>query len=345
MRSAAADGDSNDRSAEGVTIADVLWDGLRYQAPLPEPRRGISGWSTRYAYAPIVRRRRERAWQHRSGEPWLTGQVLLERLAGSRRTRADVRFEGIPSSERPGFDPERAYRGLREAPRKPPFLMVSGYPRSGTTSLQNLVLRAFPDHVPTGTWSGYHEQLFLWSYSKHDAHVVARLANLGPQSTRVLVCMRDFVGAAASWAVYQGATSPEDLSRDWLNEQVHWWRSFLPCLRMPGVHPVEFSQLTSSTPTEAETVLRARMGLGESTPLGADVTWMDLYEGGLSEELLSSERRSNLPSLDRRGSAAVLSVSIRRALGSLVDELDSEAAEVVQKALGDSDDDLRSVDA
>lgn len=285
--------ESSDRqSASGhpdaLALADALWVGVRHTPPIPEASGGVRGWYLSGPYATVVDRRRGRLWRHRSPEPWLTVQWLLDRSATPRST---LRFEGFPGQH----SYEDAYQRVVAGEFTAPFLFVAGYSRSATTSVQNLVLAAFGDHVPPGSWDAPGHPLRLWWYPKHNPAVARQIADLDPQLARVIVCMRPFLDCAASLALYRGFTDPDHVTGPWVAEQMADWRRMAEVARRPHVITFPVDLLASISPAEAADLLAARLGVPTDARLDPETSWDELYAGRISPEELGNPFLSNLP--------------------------------------------------
>ena len=291
-------------------IADALWDGLRYEPPVASSDRGERSWYLQQVYGRVVAARRDRVWARRSLEPWLTAQWIMERAGGQETVREDLRFEGLPGAH----SYEAAYSSVREGEFDRPFLFVAGYARSGTTSMQNLVRRAFPAHIPPGKWTDTDSALRLWWYPKHDASTARRIAQVGPGDARTLLCVRPFVDAAASWARYCGFTAPESLPAAWVDRQLEAWTTLVEVSRQPGSVVVPFEVVVATAPSALAEALGLFLGL-EAYPLGASTGWSHVYESGIAGEVLRDPAVSNLPHAGRAVHIAAIAAHIEDYLG------------------------------
>ena len=295
-------------------LADALWDGVRHTPPLPPAGDGLRGWYLGGPYATVVERRRQRVWQHRRTEPWLTTQWLLER---ARTPRSYLRYEGLPGQH----SYEAAYRAVGAGEFERPFLFVAGFSRSGTTSLQNLVLAAFPQHVPPGRWSDPDHPLRLWWYPKHNASVTRRVA--ATEVARVILCIRPFVDSAASLALYEGRTDPADVTAEWVRAQEDSWSSLADLARTPGVVVIPFSWLASTSPVGVATYLSERIGIPAAPAVDAGTTWDDVYRDRISPEELDNPYLGNLPHGERARMSGGLRDRIADLVGPGADRLDA----------------------
>lgn len=302
-------------------VADALWDGVRHATPLARADGGWRAWYLNGPYARVADRRRSRVWAHRSAEPWLTVQWILERGA---TPRSRLRFEGFPGEH----SYEAAYRAVAEGRFDRPFVYVAGFSRSGTTSVQNVVLAAFPDHVPPGSWSDPDHPLRLWWYPKHDVAVARRIAACAPNVARVVLCVRPFVDAAASLALYEGITDSADVTREWVTERAAEWQGLADLAQAPGVVTVPFGALSSSSPAEFAAALADRLGIPASAGIDPTTSWDEVYTGRISPEELDNPYLSNLPHGERPVRTARLRDRVVELLGSAADELEDAYAEM-----------------
>lgn len=126
-------------------LADALWDGVRHTPPLPPAGDGLRGWYLGGPYATVVERRRQRVWQHRRTEPWLTTQWLLERARTPARTCGTKGCPGSTPTRRRtgpsarGSSSARSCSSPGSAGREPPRCRTSSSPRSPTSSPGPLV--------------------------------------------------------------------------------------------------------------------------------------------------------------------------------------------------------------
>lgn len=285
----------NGGSESTRALADALWDGIRHYAPIASSSGGLRGWYLSGPYAGIVARRRARAWQHRSPEPWLTLQWALDRAAGGAVTRTSLRYDGFPGQH----SYEDSYRAVADGQFSPPYVYVAGYSRSGTTSLQNLVLAAFPDHVQPGRWDGPGHPLRLWWYPKHNDDIARRIAALDPAVARVVLCVRPFVDSATSLALYTGLHDPAEITSEWISSSAVEWQRLAELATEPRVVSVPFSWLSSVTPAECAAFLSGELGIAAAPGVDETATWDDIYAGRISPEELDNPYLSNLPHDDR----------------------------------------------
>jgi hypothetical protein len=295
----------------------------------PAPIAPGEGWrrvyrSLVYSRVDEARRRRLRAW--RSPEPWLAVQGALDRLAGGPDVRDALRVEGLRGSR---YYPEGTL-SIARGEFAPPFLFVAGYPRSGTTSLQNLVLHHFSKHLPEGSWNEPPYSMNLWWYPKHDSRTAVAIGALDPEVARVLLAVRPAVDAMASSAVYQGWFDDE-----WVQEQVEAWRSMLAVAAGQSVITITFEQLTSGSPHDVATAIASRAGVAIDEP-AEDEEWGSLYARGVQDGLVGSAERSNMPDPRRRSRLTAAKQGISGSLGgTLLAELDAEYESVRALATGE----------
>ena len=279
---------------ESRALADALWDGVRHRPPIATSDHGLRGWYLRGPYAWVVRRRRTLLWRHRSGEPWLTAQWLLDRAGGSTQARSALRYEGFPG--RSPYEP--AYQRIVDGRFDVPFVYVAGYSRSGTTSVQNLALAAFAAHVPEGRWDGPGHPLRIWWYPKHDPAVAARIAALAP-TARVLACVRPFVDAATSLALYTGRLDPADVQPEWVREQARTWLALARTAAQPQVLTVAFDRIAATNPATLADWVADGLGIEVGAGFDREAAWAELYQGRISPEELDNPYLANLPHIQR----------------------------------------------
>lgn len=308
----------NGGSGSTIALADALWDGVRHHSPIPSASGGLRGWYLSGPYASVVARRRARIWRHRSPEPWLTTQWLLDRAAGGRTTRSSLRHDGFPGQH----SYEVAYRSVADGRFDAPFLYVAGYSRSGTTSVQNLILAAFDDHVPPGQWDGPGHPLRLWWYPKHNPHVARRIAGLGTDVARVVLCIRPFVDSAASLALYNGLQSPDQITPQWVDWNAHEWRQLAEIAVEDHVVCFPFAMLPGLTPAEGTSFLAEQLGVDPDRPVDRETTWDDIYTGRISSEEIGNPHLGNLPHVERPALTERLRDRITDLVGSRAELLD-----------------------
>ncbi len=304
---------------EAVSLADALWTGVRHTPAIPTASGGLRGWYLDGPYAFVVGRRRRRVWGHRSPEPWLTAQWVLDR--GST-PRSVLRYEGLPGQH----SYEDAYRAVAAGTFAAPFVFVAGYGRSGTTSVQNLVLASFGSHVPPGSWDAPDHPLRLWWYPKHNAAVAGQIADLDPAVARVIVCIRPFLESSASLALYRGITEPDQISAEWVAEEASQWRRMAEVARQPHVVPFAFDLLPTTSPQDAAQLMAERLGIAPDARIDPTTTWDDLYVGRISPEELDNPFIGNLPHAQRPRLTARLRDRISALVGSAAVELEDAYA-------------------
>jgi hypothetical protein len=309
---------------DATAIASALWGAWRQDAPLPEASPGLRGAYIREIYRPVVRRRRRAVWEHGSGEPWQTLQWGLEAVRGRGRSHSDTRLEGFPRFE-PGvrYGPEISYRGIVNGEYQAPFLFVAGYPRSATTSMQNLLLTAFRPHIPAGIWADPSCPLHLWDGPKHDPVTARRLASLGSQAALVLLCMRRFPDAVSSFALYYGRDDADAITPDWLNNEVERWLAMADLRDLPGCRVLDFDTITKDDPANVVRQLAGLLDMATSPEFDARETGESLYVDGVSEDVQGRVDRGNLPNADRRMVSARIRERVLSLLGGRADELEA----------------------
>lgn len=313
--------DGHERAAvdcASAQLADALWDGVRHEPGLPSGGAGWRGWYLTNVYAGVARRRRDRVWQHRSPEPWLSAQILMDRAGGGRTKRSALRWEGFPGQ----ISYEAAYAAVRAGQFTRPYLFVAGYSRTGTTSLQNVVMAAFPDHLQPGRWNDPDRPLWLWWYPKHQAHVARRVAGIDPSLCRVLVTVRRALPSMSSLAVHRGFERAQDVPASWISTEADDWQAMATVAALPGAHAVPFEFLTTSSPAELVDSLQASLGITPVAGAYREASWPDLHLAGVSPDVIDSPRHSNLPHAERVELPRLMAKRIAQVLGPRLDDLD-----------------------
>ena len=269
------------------TLKTALW---------AEPERHFTGgrvsqWYQRHVYGAIISRRlrRIRAW--RNPEPWLTIQVVLEALRGEPSRRNYLRGEGLPG----GITYTAGVEAIANLEFQPPFVYVAGYPRSGTTSLQNLVLRSFKSHIPPGEWNVPPHSLRLWWYPKHEVGVARDIADMGSELTRVFLAMRPLEEALASYSAYSG-----DDSQSWIESQIPHWFEMAEMASHPNVMAIPFSTWQDNSPRHAAKILEKASGVAASYIPSELTTWQDIHFEGTSPDMMTLPTKSHLPNDQRK---------------------------------------------
>ncbi|MFN8172683.1 MAG: hypothetical protein U0R65_12575 [Candidatus Nanopelagicales bacterium] len=294
-------------------LADALWDGVRHTPPLPPAGDGLRGWYLGGPYATVVERRRQRVWQHRRTEPWLTTQWLLER---ARTPRSYLRYEGLPGQH----SYEAAYRAVGAGSSSARSCSSPGSSRSGTTSLQNLVLAAFPQHVPRAAG-----QIPITRFGCGGTpSTTPRSPSGGGHGGRP----RDLVHPAVHrqcgvLALYEGRTDPADVTAEWVRAQEDSWSSLADLARTPGVVVIPFSWLASTSPVGVATYLSERIGVPAATAVDAGTSWDDVYRDRISPEELDNPYLGNLPHGERARMSGGLRDRIADLVGPGADRLDA----------------------
>jgi len=189
-----------------------------------------------------------------------------------------------------------------------PFLFIAGYPRSGTTSLQNLIRVGYPEHIPsTQRASGP----VVWWGSKHDVRVANAMLSLGCDSARVLVAVRPFLDAASSWLIMDGGNA----NADWVWRQVKAWMAMLDMARSTPAIAIPFEALNSSNPAASLEWISDRIQIQPSQEFDASTSWSDLHERGVAAQNVGVRERSNLPHKERQRALPAARMQIEQVLG------------------------------
>jgi hypothetical protein len=182
------------------------------------------------------------------------------------------------------------YEGTKNQDYALPYVLVAGYPRSGTTTLQNLARNTYPSHFIESKILGRHS---LWTAAKHEIQVAEDLAHLGTEEAVIFVAMRNFRDAAASLLVARG-DNPTDL---------HWeaqrWRQWLALLGSPNIFPVAFEDVSRKSPYELSMQLAQLSQLKIEHRLRTTDSHSQLYELARERDI-PDHRKSNLPNAERR---------------------------------------------
>jgi len=127
----------------------------------------------KHIYYPLRSWNLKNALLGRNKEPWITVQWLLEYAKGENRCRSQIAREGlIPIAKDSFAEVQSELMALGNGDHKNPLIFVAGYPRSGTSSLQNVVLAAFPDHLPKPAEG---KTPLMWWELKHNAQLTESL--------------------------------------------------------------------------------------------------------------------------------------------------------------------------
>ena len=267
-------------------IADSLWNASLTGAPALIKAAGLKGAYRSRVFHPIASRTYRLSCARRNPRASRPLMNFLERFAGvpaSRTTRPYSHLLG-------GRESVSEYEGTKNQDYALPYVLVAGYPRSGTTTLQNLARNTYPSHFIESKILGRHS---LWSAAKHEIQVAEDLAHLGTEEAVIFVAMRNFRDAAASLLVARG-DNPTDL---------HWeaqrWRQWLALLGSPNIFPVAFEDVSRKSPYELSMQLAQLSQLKIEHRLRTTDSHSQLYELARERDI-PDHRKSNLPNAERR---------------------------------------------
>jgi len=268
-------------------LANILWQSIQ-EEPQEDPQStGLRGLWRRKVYYQLVRASRSRIREHKNPEPFLSARVALQTLSGTRISRAQARYEGVTG----GNLTVREYEELLCGRFSLPIILVGGFPRSGTTSLQALIRAGFPNHVcevGDGT-----DRFSLWEQPKHDFAALRDVASECTQAARIVLAVRDFREALASLIVGRGFWTIESNEAD-----LRSWLSWLPLASHPRTITVPFPDIASSTPAQMLAVISGRIGIATADDLG----WAHSYRDVLASTGSGDPdhiHKGNLPSKGR----------------------------------------------
>lgn len=288
---------------ERIQVADILWDAMRIE---PEFASGGSGpmrvWRER-VYPWLVTRQISAMSAHRSPEPWLTANCLMQAVSGDGFNRSARRFEGIVG----GATTEFEYQALVEGKFSAPVIVLGGFPRSGTTSLQTLLRVMYPSRIPE---FATHEQRFsLWEYPKHDVLAMQRLSQSPDSQVRVVVASRRFEDAAASLCVGRGSFDLVDLDL-----KVIRWQEWMNLALSGNVISVPFEAISGLTPHQMARRIEALSGLESEREVSAGATYATLMSASGKGDT-ENPRQSNTPRADRKDELAGVRDEVIRRVG------------------------------
>jgi len=238
-------------------------------------------------YDPMVRRSSERIFAHQNPEPFLSIRSALEFLAGQSWSRSENRYQGIVGGEAT----EREYQSFVSGAVRLPLILVAGYPRSGTTSMQTIVRAAFSRNICE--IETVEDRFSLWEYPKHNSEAMARIMRSASDCSWVLVSLRSFLDCAASLAVGRGGTELVDVAHE-----SQLWEAWLPLLSLPRAIPVSFHEISRLSPHEMAHAIARRTGVGIQSDIDVAATHKDLMLQ-LRKGVVDDFRQSNVPQASR----------------------------------------------
>jgi hypothetical protein len=279
-----------DPRSQTQKLAEILRDAMWAEPPAQAARKSFMGIYDKYIYGVVKKRRLRKVKAWKNPNPWLTVQITLEWLSGSQNRKDYLRGEGLPG----GINYADGYASIASGEFKPPFLFVAGFPRSGTTSLQNIVLRSFPDNLPRGTWGSPPHNLRLWWYPKHEVEVTLAIANLPSNVSRVFLAIRPLVDSLASFSVYSGTSD-----FDWCRENAERWFAMNSLYSHENVIPIPFEIWPKYSPTQIVRILEAAAHVPATSLPSESTSWNEIHRSGTSPDMLELPGRSHLPNSER----------------------------------------------
>ncbi len=267
-----------------TACADILWEAM--WDPTWNAGDQVSGstWYRRVIYEPLVQVCFRKIRAHKSPEPWLSFKCTLQALSGDGWFHAQRRYEGIMG----GRETELEYQMLVSGKVAMPLLLVAGYPRSGTTSLQTVVRSAFNAYIveiPTE-----NKRFSLWEHPKHNPSVIKRAVLAGKSSIRVIAVARRFEESAASLVVGRGGVHLVNLDKE-----LALWESWLEVYNLEGVYPIAFSTITNSKPKQIAELISQITDVPPNIELAPDDTYSALMRR-LGKGDPDNPMQSNVPS-------------------------------------------------
>lgn len=267
-------------------VAESLWNASLTGAPALVEATGLKGAYRSRVFHPIATRTYRLSCARRNPRASRSLMNFLERLAGvpaSQTTQAYSHLLG-------GRESLSEYKGTENQDYALPYVLVAGYPRSGTTTLQNLVRNTYQSHFIESKTLGRYS---LWTAAKHEIQVARELATLDNKEAVIFVAMRNFRDAAASLLVARG-DNPTDL---------HWeaqrWRQWSALLGSPNIFPVAFEDVSRKSPYELSMQLAQLSQLKIEHRLKTTDSHSQLYELARERDI-PDHRKSNLPNAERR---------------------------------------------
>jgi len=305
-----------------IQVADILWNAMKIE---PEFTGGGSGpmrmWREK-AYPWLVKKQISAMSKHRSSEPWLTANCVMQAMSGDGFNRDARRFEGIVG----GDTTEREYQALTSGDFSAPIVVLGGFPRSGTTSLQSLLRVMYPSRIPE--IDTVHQRFSLWEYPKHDVEAMDELSKSSPDEVRVIVASRRFEDAAASLAVGRGSIDLVDLEL-----KVIRWRAWMDLVLTERVISVPFEAISSLSPRAMSDAIIGISGLTTENSVAHSDTYKSLMRGSGKGDTLNP-RQSNTPSADRKAELeSVRGEVISRVGRERIDELSAIYAKVTASGM------------
>lgn len=277
----------SDANAPERQIADALWGASFVATPDQVDPSGMHGLFRGYVQDWLEESIRRRNWRHESPEPWLTLKWIAQKATGGQWRKADLRYASLIGGELT----EREYQLLLEKRVDLPMVLVAGYPRSGTTSLQALVRTMYPSSIPEITSS--KPRFSLWQMAKHDYEAVRGAADAGSGSCMVFLAVRDFVDAAASLIVGRGGRHKIDLATEFKK-----WQRWSALFARTNVVVVPFSSVSGSRPNRLAPRLAEAIEKKPETNIASSASYADLM-GRVGFGDIHHAHQSNVPNAAR----------------------------------------------
>jgi hypothetical protein len=307
---------------ERTQVADILWNAMKIE---PEFTSGGSGpmrmWREK-TYPWLVKKQIAAMIRHRSPEPWLTANCTMQAISGDGFNRSARRFEGIVGGE----TTEREYQALKSGGFSAPIVVLGGFPRSGTTSLQTLLRMMYSSRIPE--ISTEQQRFSLWEYPKHDVEAMDELSQSSPGEVRVIAASRRFEDAAASLAVGRGSIDLVDLEL-----KVIRWRAWMDLALTGRVTSVPFEAISSLSPREMSNSITRITGLAPENIVAHTDTYKSLMSGSGKGDTLNP-RQSNTPSAERAVELKVVRAEVISRVGETrIAELGDIYSEVLRSGM------------
>ena len=290
-------------------IASSLWSASLTGAPHLIETSGLRGLYRSQLFHPIASRTYRLSCERRNPRISRALRHVLERMSGLSSSCATQQYSHV----RGGYESVAEFEAIKSSNYKLPYILVAGFPRSGTTTLQNLVRNTYPSHFFE---SKSLNRLSLWEGAKHEIQVAEALTHLEAAEAVLFVAMRNFRDAAASLLVARG-DQPTDL-----NWEARRWREWSALLHFANVIPIAFKDVSSLTPFELSNLMAHQSQIDLEWHLEPGHMHAQLYELARESDVVDP-RKSNLPNGDRRELLRQARIHITETLDSrLLHELD-----------------------
>ena len=186
------------------------------------------------------------------------------------------RFEPLDWS----IDHSIGFRSLSQGEMTCPLIVGFGFPRSGTTTLQNAIYFGFPSHLPPYTFNrpevnGPQSPLAIWWSPKHDPNAGKGLLQFPPEQVRVIVVVRPFQEvAAALWHACSAWQLPFNLQTEF-----NLWQSMTTDVALnSNAIAVIFDSLKTSSPIELIKKMSSVLHIPADRLPDVKDQWSDVYE-------------------------------------------------------------------